>query len=96
MSITQADVLRAGKLARIRIHNSNLEKVASQLTGVFNWIDQLNQAHSQIQNQALIVDTQYRHLEHPDTDPVKDQRNLVLQNAPHRVHDFFAVPKVKE
>ena len=96
MSITKADVLRAGKLARIRIPDSNLDKVAEQLTGVFNWIDQLNQAHSQIKNAALIVDISNRHLEHPDIDPTGDQRGLVLQNAPHRVHDFFAVPKVKE
>jgi len=94
MSITEKDVLRAGKLARIKI--MDVEKVSHQLQGVFNWIDQLNEAHSQVENPELVTQTDNRHLERDDLNPTKDQRSLILQNAPHRVLDFFAVPKVKE
>ena len=94
MSITKEDVLRAGKLARIKI--MDIEKVSKQMHGIFDWIDQLNKAHSQIKSTELVVQTQNRHLERADENPTPDQRNLILINAPHRVLDFFAVPKVKE
>lgn len=94
MSVTKEDVLRCGKLARIKIND--VEKVSAQLSGIFNWIDKLNEAYKKVTDTTLVENIEFRHLERPDQTPSNDQRNLVLQNAPHRAHDFFVVPKVKE
>lgn len=94
MSITKEEVLRLGKLARIKI--TDTEKTTLQLSGIFDWIDQLNMAYSKVANTEIIENMEHRHLERPDENPTSDQRNLILQNAPHRMHDFFVVPKVKE
>jgi aspartyl-tRNA(Asn)/glutamyl-tRNA(Gln) amidotransferase subunit C len=95
MSLDPATVRRIASLARIRVEPDELDHLSNELNGILGWIEQLNEvditgvapltgaAHMAAALRAdVVTDGGY-----PDK---------VLSNAPERIGDFFAVPKVVE
>jgi len=95
MALDPATVRRIATLARIRVADTEVATLAGELNAILGWIEQLNEvdiagvdpltgaAHMALKLRAdVVTDGGY-----PDE---------ILRNAPDRIGDFFAVPKVVE
>tara|TARA_B100000686_G_scaffold354924_1_gene468235 strand:+ start:3440 stop:3727 length:288 start_codon:yes stop_codon:yes gene_type:complete len=95
MTITQEQVAKVAKLARIKITEAEQQKFAGELTGIMNWIEQLSEVDTDgIEPMTSVVDTKLYRREDKITDG--DRRDDVLANAPEAQEGFFVVPKVVE
>jgi aspartyl-tRNA(Asn)/glutamyl-tRNA(Gln) amidotransferase subunit C len=95
MALDPATVRRIATLARIRMDDAEVVKMAGEINGILGWIEQLNEvdiagvdpltgaAHMALKMREDVV-----------TDGGYPER--ILYNAPDRNGDFFAVPKVVE
>ena len=95
MSIDKATVARIAMLARIRVPESEQEKLAGELSNILGWVEQLAEVDTaDVRPMTSVVDTE------PvlRRDEVTDGgcRDDVTANAPSSVHGFFTVPKVVE
>jgi aspartyl-tRNA(Asn)/glutamyl-tRNA(Gln) amidotransferase subunit C len=95
MSIDAATVRKVARLARIAEAEDRLEPLARELSGILNWIEQLNEVDVEgVEPMTSAVKTPLPMREDVVTeggDPAK-----VLANAPRTVNGFFVVPKVVE
>jgi aspartyl-tRNA(Asn)/glutamyl-tRNA(Gln) amidotransferase subunit C len=95
MALDSATVRRIATLARIRMEDAEVATLVGELNTIFGWIEQLNEvdisgvdpltgaAHMALKmREDVVTDGGY-----PDA---------ILFNAPERIGDFFAVPKVVE
>jgi aspartyl-tRNA(Asn)/glutamyl-tRNA(Gln) amidotransferase subunit C len=95
MAIDAATVRKVAKLARIAEPEEKLEGLARELSGILNWIEQLNEVDTDgVEPMASAV-----HMPAPMRDDVVTEGGdpeVVLSNAPKRAGNFFVVPKVVE
>jgi len=95
MSLDHATVRRIARLARIRLEDEAVGRLASELNGILGWIEQLSEVDVEgvepLTGGAQIA-LRMR------TDAVSDggYPEKILANAPDREGEFFAVPKVVE
>jgi aspartyl-tRNA(Asn)/glutamyl-tRNA(Gln) amidotransferase subunit C len=95
MSLDPATVRRIAKLARIRVDETQVAQLQTELSGILNWIEQLNEVD--VQGVDPLTGGAQMALRLRD-DVVNDggMVDKVLANAPDRAGDFYAVPKVVE
>ena len=95
MSLTNADVKKIAKLARIRLTEEELPHYAGEINGLLKWIEQLSEVDTQGVAPLLSVSDQLLPWR---ADVVNDgnQQEAVLKNAPIQNYGCFAVPKVIE
>jgi aspartyl-tRNA(Asn)/glutamyl-tRNA(Gln) amidotransferase subunit C len=95
MSLDPATVRRIAKLARIRVDETQVAQLQTELSGILNWIEQLNEVD--VQGVEPLTGGAQMALRLRD-DVVNDggMAEKVLANAPDRAGDFYAVPKVVE
>jgi aspartyl-tRNA(Asn)/glutamyl-tRNA(Gln) amidotransferase subunit C len=95
MAIDAATVRKVARLARIAEPEEKLEGLARELSGILNWIEQLNEVDTDgVEPMASAV-----HMPAPMRDDVVTEGGdpeVVLSNAPRRAGNFFVVPKVVE
>ena len=95
MAIDAATVRKVARLARIAEPEEKLEGLAKELSGILNWIEQLNEVDTNgVEPMASAV-----HMPAPMRDDVVTEGGdpeIVLSNAPKRSGNFFVVPKVVE
>ena len=95
MAIDAATVRKVARLARIAEPEEKLEPLAKELSGILNWIEQLNEVDTEgVEPMTTAVHAVLPMREDVVTDggdPAK-----VLSNAPKTVSNFFVVPKVVE
>ncbi|WP_297697130.1 Asp-tRNA(Asn)/Glu-tRNA(Gln) amidotransferase subunit GatC [Phenylobacterium sp.] len=95
MAIDAATVRKVARLARIAEPQDRLEPLASELSGILNWIEQLNEVDTEgvePMTTAIAMPLPMREDEVTDGgDPAR-----VLANAPKTKDGFFVVPKVVE
>ena len=100
MALDRATVAHIATLARIKLPEAELAPLASELSRILNWMEQLNEVDtSGVAPMASVVATRLPMREDRVTDG--DCRDAVLGNAPGRApgavdREFFAVPKVLE
>jgi aspartyl-tRNA(Asn)/glutamyl-tRNA(Gln) amidotransferase subunit C len=93
MSLDHATVRRIASLARIRVEEHEVENLCHELNGILGWIEQLNEVDvTGIAPLTGAVNMAMR----PDGVTDGGYPDQVLANAPERIGDFFAVPKVVE
>ena len=99
MSLDKATVARIATLARIRIADADLDRMAGELQTILDWVEQLNEIDtSGVEPMTSVVEVTLPQRE----DVVNDggYADKVLANAkdPVTVGDggFFTVPKVVE
>lgn len=95
MSLTRENVAKVAKLARIRLEESELDAMKTEINGILTWIDQLQQVNTD--NVAAFTDQLDQDL--PERQDIVDDGAIVdaiLVNAPEKAHGMFAVPKVVE
>ena len=82
-------------MARIRIDDAELDSLSVELNNIIGWIEQLSEVDTDgVAPMTSVTDMKMA----KRTDSVTDGNVLekVLTNAPDRVGDFYAVPKVIE
>jgi len=95
MSLDKETVKNIANLARIKVADADLEPLAGELSGILDWIEQLNAVDTEgVEPLASVVDVTL-----PRRDDVIDDgdcRDKVLANAPESEDGYFTVPKVVE
>lgn len=93
MSLDRDDVRKIAFLARIKIEDDELEPLADELNSIIGWAEQLDEVNTDgVQPMTSVAEmlTPQR----PDQVTDGNVTEKVLANAPDRVKDFYAVPKV--
>lgn len=95
MAIDAATMRKIASLARLREPEERLEPLAREISGILNWIEQLDAVDVtgvEPMNSAVAATLPMR--EDVVTDGGDPEK--VLANAPRRDRGFFVVPKVVE
>ncbi len=95
MSIDTATALKVAKLARIRVEEADLPKLAEQLSGILGFMEQLNEVDV-TGIEPMVSVTPMRLARRADVVTDGNIQGQVLANAPDAREGFFAVPKVVE
>jgi aspartyl-tRNA(Asn)/glutamyl-tRNA(Gln) amidotransferase subunit C len=95
MSLDAATVRRIARLARIRVDDEEAARLQGELGAILGWVEQL--AEVDVEGVEPLTGAAQMALRLRD-DRVNDggDAERVLGNAPERVGDFYAVPKVVE
>jgi aspartyl-tRNA(Asn)/glutamyl-tRNA(Gln) amidotransferase subunit C len=95
MALDPATVRRIATLARIRMDDAEVTTLVGELNSILVWIEQLNEVD--IDGVDPLTGAAHMALKMRD-DAVSDggYPDQILRNAPDRIGDFFAVPKVVE
>jgi aspartyl-tRNA(Asn)/glutamyl-tRNA(Gln) amidotransferase subunit C len=95
MALDPAAVRRIARLARIAVPEDELAPLAAELSGILQWVEQLNAVDTQgIEPMTGAVETALPMREDVVVDGAIEDK--VLANAPERARNFYAVPKVVE
>ena len=95
MALDKATVAHIATLARIKLPESEQQKIAEELSHILGWIEQLGE----VDTSGVAPMTSVAAMDLPMRDDVVndgDRRDEVLANAPAASRGFFAVPKVVE
>jgi aspartyl-tRNA(Asn)/glutamyl-tRNA(Gln) amidotransferase subunit C len=95
MSVDQATVKRVARLARLKVKDEELPKLAGELNSILGWIEQLNEVDvSEVEPLTSVVSMKMKMRKDDVSDghyPAK-----IVANAPVQEDAFFMVPKVVE
>jgi aspartyl-tRNA(Asn)/glutamyl-tRNA(Gln) amidotransferase subunit C len=95
MAIDAATVRKVARLARIAEPEDRLEPLAKELSGILNWIEQLNEVDTDgVEPMTTSVHTTLPMRDDVVTDGGDPDK--VLGNAPKSAKGFYVVPKVVE
>lgn len=95
MSVDEATVRKIARLARIAITDEQAKPMVSELNGILNWVEQLNEVPTDdVPPMTSAVDMQMKRRQDEVTDG--GYRDRVTSNAPNGEEGFFTVPKVVE
>lgn len=95
MAIDAATVRKVAHLARIKTPEERLEPLARELTGILEWIEQLDEVDiAGVEPMTSNVSQPLRLRDDVVTDG--DKLADVLSNAPKAADGFFVTPKVVE
>ena len=95
MSLTQKDVLKIGRLSRIKVLPGEEEGIALQLNAILKWMEDLQKVDvSGVDLFENFTKPQMTEREDKVTEP--NRVDAILANAPASNHHMFAVPKVVE
>ncbi len=95
MSVSEDDVRKVARLARIRVPDEELSALAAELGSILGWIEQLNEVDvSAVPPMASAAGIPLALREDDAND--ETPRDDILLNAPDARHDYFAIPRVVE
>jgi aspartyl-tRNA(Asn)/glutamyl-tRNA(Gln) amidotransferase subunit C len=94
MTLTNQDVKKIAKLARIEITSAEEEKFKNQLNNIFQWIDQLKEVDTSSVSAANVTGENVMRSREQDEIADGNIRDEVLANAPKNQFGCFVVPKV--
>jgi len=95
MAIDRDTVARIAALARIKVADEELSRLAGELNKIIGWVEQLDEVKTEgVEPMASVANMKLRRRKDEVTDGgIPDK---VLANAPESVDGFFVVPKVIE
>jgi len=100
MSVTREQVAKIASLARIRMTDEELDRMAPELSQILDWVEQLGEVDVEgVEPMSAVIPNSLRlRADDVDADPLTggNRREDVLANAPAAEHGFFGVPKVIE
>ena len=95
MSIDAATVKRIGRLARIRVEETEVEKYQGEINAILGFVEQLSEVNVEgVEPMTSVIPMQLRRREDVVTDGGYPEK--VVANAPLSEDHFFMVPKVIE
>lgn len=100
MSVDKATVAKIASLARIKMNDDELERMAPELSQILDWVEMLGEVDcAGVEPMTAVIPNTLRLRDDVvDADPLTGggRRDAVLANAPAAEHGFFGVPKVIE
>lgn len=95
MQVDEATVRRIARLARIKITDDEARELQAELSGILDWVDQLNEVDtSNVEPMTRVVPIRLKMRKDEVTDGnIADD---IVKNAPMTDDHFFVVPKVVE
>jgi aspartyl-tRNA(Asn)/glutamyl-tRNA(Gln) amidotransferase subunit C len=95
MALNKAEVAHVAALARIQLAEAELEPLASELSAILGWVEQLGEVNTDgVPPMTSVAAMRLKMRDDIVTDG--DCRDSILGNAPQTARGFFAVPKVVE
>ncbi len=95
MSLDKATVKKVASLARLRMDDAELERMAPQLSKIIGFVEQLAEVNTDnVKPLASVVDIALALREDVVTDG--NCVDKILANAPEKAQGYFVVPKVVE
>ena len=95
MSLNKATLERVAYLARIKINNSEIDKMTEELNNIMKWIEELNEVDiSDVEPMTGVSNMTLREREDKVTDG--GYQDKIVSNAPEKLDTSFTVPKVIE
>ncbi len=95
MSLDTATVRRIAKLARIRVNDEEVSTLQNELNAILGYVELLSEVNVEgVEPLSGGAQMALRQREDKLTDG--DMAEKILANAPDRIGNFFAVPKVVE
>ena len=95
MKIDKNTTLKIAKLSRIKIDDTEIEELSTQLSAIVDWVEQLNDVNTKNVEPLSNVSMAKLPLR-KDIENAKNNSKDVLSNAPDKLENYFAVPKVIE
>ena len=95
MSIDLKTIKHISKLSRISVDEHKAEKLAGDLSSIFEFIEKLNELNTdKVEPLTSVAETTLKFR----SDEVKSEniREQIIKNSPEDNEDFFVVPKVVE
>jgi aspartyl-tRNA(Asn)/glutamyl-tRNA(Gln) amidotransferase subunit C len=95
MSVDTATVRQIARLARLAVAEDEVEHLAGELNAILAFVEQLLEVDVEgVEPMTSVIPMTMK--QRPDVVTVGDIAEDVLRNAPARIENFFAVPKVVE
>lgn len=95
MQVDQATVMRIARLARIKISAEEADGLQGELSGILDWVEQLDEVDTKdVEPMTRVVPQALYRRDDEVTDGEIPEK--VLANAPVTEDGFFVVPKVVE
>ena len=95
MKIDKNTTLKIAKLSRIKIEDDEVDELSSQLSSIVDWVEQLNEVDTENVEPLSNVSMSKLPLR-KDIVSIENNSKEVLSNAPDKLENYFAVPKVVE
>ena len=95
MKVDQATVRHIARLARIRVSDEEAKRLEGELTGILQWVEQLEEVDtSGVEPMTSVVTVEMKMRDDVVTDG--GYPDDIVANAPEHEGHFFVVPKVVE
>jgi len=95
MRVDETTVRRIARLARIRISGEEAKGLEAELSGILNWVEQLNSVDtSSAEPMTRVVPIELK--KRPDVINDGEIADDIVKNAPMIEDHYFVVPKVVE
>ena len=95
MSVDQKTVKRVARLARLKVKDEDVPRLAGELNAILGFIEQLNEVDvANVEPLTSVVTMKMKMRKDVVTDGHYPQK--IVANAPAQDDDFFMVPKVVE
>jgi aspartyl-tRNA(Asn)/glutamyl-tRNA(Gln) amidotransferase subunit C len=95
MSVDAATVKRIGRLARIRVEESEVEKYQGEINAILGFVEQLSEVNVDgVEPMTSVTPMTLRRRDDKVTDGGYPEK--IVANAPLTEDNFFMVPKVIE
>lgn len=95
MSLDQAAVARIAHLARIKVPEAELGRLAGELSGILDFVEQLNEVDV-AGVEPMTSATPQKLRRRPDEVTDGGRQAAVIVNGPETAEGYFVVPKVVE
>lgn len=95
MAITEKDVLRTAKLARLKIPSEKLSSYVNELSKIVDVINELQKVDT-TNIKPLVNVSEYDQPMRKDEVTEGNNTDKIFKNAPKEILEHFAVPKVIE
>lgn len=88
-------ILKVAKLSRLKMDDARADEMANGLSGLFKWVDQLQEVNTD-GIEAMTGVSGQKAFRRQDVITDGDKQADILANAPEAKEGFFVVPKVVE
>ncbi len=92
--ITTAELENLAKLARIKLTEDDKQSLVKEFDSILGYVDQLKKVEVSMDTEGRVGAV--KNVMRPDVaeDSTPEEREALLQEAPHREGDFIAVKKI--
>ena len=95
MAVDPDTVRHVAKLARMRLEPAQQESLATELSNIIRWVEQLNELDTDgVEPMTSVAEMNIKMRDDVVTDG--NRQDDIIANAPQSKHGFFVVPRVVE